>query len=215
MLRIPFYPNTKDNTHCVQAALRSVLKFYFPKKNYSFTYLDRVTAHKKGLWTWNSAPLLFLARRGFQVINIENFNYKRFAQTGEQYLKKTWSKEVFETQKKFSDFQNEQRLARKLVSNKNIQLEQRPATLRDLSTLFEKKYIILCGINPYVLDRQKGYAGHIVVLVDIDKSSATFHDPGLPPQKRRKAPLRRFFRAMGYPTKRSAALIAVKLATDI
>lgn len=211
MLQIPFYSNTKDNTHCMQAVLKSVLKFHFPKKNYSFTYLDRVTAHKRGSWTWNSAFLIFLAKRGFHIINIENFNYRRFAWAGEEYLRKTWSKEVFETQKKFSDFQNEQRLAGKLVSHKNIQLKQRPATLHDLFMLFEKKYTILCGINPYILDRQKGYAGHIVVLVDIDKNSATFHDPGLPPQKRRKAPLRLFFRAMGYPTKNYAALIAVKL----
>lgn len=211
MLQIPFYQNTKDNTHCMQAVLKSVLKFYSPKRNYSFKYLDRVTAHKKGLWTWNSALLVFLAERGFQVINIENFNYRKFSQAGEEYLRKTWSKEVFETQKKFSDFQNEQRLAGKLVSNKNIQLEQRPAILRDLFRLFREGYIILCGINPYVLDHQKGYAGHIVILLDIDKNSVTFHDPGLPPQKRHKASLHLFFRAMGYPTKSSAALIAVKL----
>ena len=213
MLKIPFYQNTKDNTHCVQAALKSVLKFHFPKKHYSFTYLDRVTAHKKGLWTWNSALLIFLARMGFQVINIENFNYKKFAQAGEKYLQKTWSKEVFETQKKFSDFQNEQRLARKLTFSKNIHMKQRPTTLRDLFVLFKKQYTILCGINPYVLDRQKGYAGHIVILITINKNSVTFHDPGLPPQKNRKVSLRLFFRAMGYPTKDSAALTAIKLKT--
>lgn len=211
MLQIPFYPNTKDDTHCVQAVLKSILKFYFPKKNYSFAYLDQVTAHKRGMWTWNSALLVFLEKLGFQVINIENFNYKKFAQAGKKHLQRIWSKEIFETQEKFSDFPNEQRLAGKLVSNRNILLKQKPATLHDFLKLFKEEYIILCGINPYVLDRQKGYAGHIVIITDIDKYSVTFHDPGLPPQKNRKASLRLFFRAMGYPTKSFVALIAVKL----
>ena len=65
MLKIPFYKNTKDSLHCFQACLRSVLKFYFPKKDYSFEYLDRITVHKKGKGTWVSAALLFLAKKWF------------------------------------------------------------------------------------------------------------------------------------------------------
>lgn len=101
MIDIPFYPNLKDDTHCVQACLKSVLKFYFPKRNYSFRYLDRVTAHKRGKWTWDSAALMFLAQIGFEVIEIADFNTRKFAQKGEDFLRSVWPRDVFETQKNF------------------------------------------------------------------------------------------------------------------
>lgn len=211
MLKIPFYRNTKDNLHCLQACLKSVLKFYFPKNDYSFKYLDRVTAHKKGKGTWLSAALLFLAQKGFDIINIEIFDYKKFARLGEKYLKRLWTDEIFQTQKRFSDFKNEQRLAKILIKDKRIKLEKRSATLRDIRYFFRKKYILLCTINPYVLEGKKGYYSHLVVVTDVKKDTITFHDPGPLPLKNRKVSLKLFMKSMRYPSRRSASLIAVKL----
>jgi len=209
-MTIPFYNNTKDDTHCVQACLKSVLKFYFPQKDYSFNYLDKVTAHKKGKWTWNSAFLLFLANKDFEVINIEDFNYKKFSKYGESFLKKNWTEEMFLVQKKFSDLKNEQKLAGKLVQNKKVILKMKPAMLHDIRLLFKKGYILLSVVNPYVLERRKGYASHLVVIISLGEKTITFHDPGLPPLKNRKTSLKLFLKAMRYPSKESANLIAVK-----
>ena len=212
MEKIPFYKNTKDNTHCFQACLKSILKFYFPQKNYSFSYLDKVTAHKKGKWTWASAGLIFLAKTGLKVINIENFSYKKFAKLGEKYLKDIWPDEIFQTQKKFSNIKKEQIFAKKLLKEKKIQLEERYATLKDIRNLFKKKYILLCNINPYILKNKKGYSSHSVLITDITKNTIRFHDPGLPPFKNRKVSLKKFLKAMRYPSKESASIIAVKKA---
>lgn len=211
MIKIPFYENSKDDTHCFQACLKSILKFYFPKKNYSFKYLDRATAHKKNKWTWNSAVFLFLEKFGFEIINIEDFDYAKFARLGEQYLKRIWIDEVFQTQKKFSDLKNEQKLAKKLIKNKKIKLLKRPATISDIKKLFIKNYIILVNINPFILNKKKGYSSHIVIITDMNKSKITFHDSGLPPQKNRKAPIKLFLKAMEYPYKEDASIIALRL----
>jgi len=48
---VPFYPNTEDNTHCLQACLKMVLKYFIQEKEYSYEDLDRVTAKVPGLWT--------------------------------------------------------------------------------------------------------------------------------------------------------------------
>jgi len=210
MLTIPFYPNTKDDTHCVQACLKSILKFYFPKKDYSFAYLDKVSAHKKSKGTWHSAFFLFLVKNGFEVINIEDFDYKKFSKYGENFLKKNWPEEMFLTQKKFSDLKNEQKLAGKLVQNKKVILKMKPAMLHDIRLLFKKGYILLSVVNPYVLEKTKGYISHLVVITGLSKKTITFHDPGLPPLKNRKTSLKLFLRAMRYPSKESANLIAVK-----
>lgn len=210
MLEIPIYKNTKDGTHCFQACLKSVLKFYFPKKAYSFKSLDRLTGHKKGKWTWDTKALIFLSKIGFEVIYISNFDYRKFAKLGEEYLRKHWTDEVYQVQKKFSDFRNEQHLAKKLIKEKKVKLKKRPGTLKDIKTLFAQGYIILAPINPYVLDRKKGYTSHLVIITDIKKDTIFFNDPGLPPQKNRKAKIKVFLRAMGYPSQRSISLIALK-----
>lgn len=211
MFHIPFYKNTKDDTHCFQAVLKSILKFYFPEKNYSFAFLDKISAHKKDKWTWISSTFIFLAEQGFKIIHIENFDYKKFALSGELYLQKFWTDEVYQTQKEFSDIKNEQRLAKLLIKEKKITLAKRPATLKDIKYFYKNKYIVSCAINPYVLKKQKGYASHAIIITNLAKDKITFHDPGLPPRKHRTASLKLFFRALCYPTKRDANLTAIKL----
>lgn len=155
--------------------------------------------------------LMFLSRIGFEIIDIGgDLDYGKFAKQGEKYLRAIWTKEVFETQKKFSDIGNEQKLAAMLIEEKDIKLENRPATLRDIRELFSKGYILLCGINPYVLERRKGYSSHEVLVTDMKKHTIRFHDPGLPPTKNRKTSIKLFLRAMRYPTREGASFIAVK-----
>ncbi len=207
---IPFYKNLKDNNHCAQACLKSVLKFYFPHKNYSFKEIDKATAHKKGRWTWNSVILLFLVKQDFEVINIENCDYKTFAKRGEKFLKEGWTKEVYETQRRYSDFAQEQKLAKILLTNKQIKLEERYAKFSDIRKLFKEGYLMIIPINPYVLSGQKGYVSHTVVVQKLLKKTIIFHDPGLPPRPNRKTTLKKFYRAMAYPHKYNANIIAVR-----
>jgi hypothetical protein len=46
-IEMPFYPNTKDNTHCCQAALRSILKKIYPRKNFSYKKLKKYLINQK------------------------------------------------------------------------------------------------------------------------------------------------------------------------
>lgn len=156
---------------------------------------------------------MFLAQLGFEVVDIGGgLDYKKFAKRGERYLKAIWLKEVFETQKKFSDIKNEQKLAGMLIKEKRVKLKNRPATLRDIRKLFDNGYVLLCTINPYVLEHRKDYSGHTILVTDVKKHTIQFHDPGLPPTKNRKTSIKLFLRAMGYPTREAAGLIATKPA---
>lgn len=213
MREIPFYENSKDNVHCFQACLRSVLKYYFPNKDYGFKYLDRMVNYKKGKWTWNSAALLFLSKMGFEVIVIEDFDYKEFGRLGEKYLKDNWTIEMFETQKKFSDLKSEQKFAKLIARDEEIKLIERPAMLKDLKDLFKKDFMILCSINPYILDGEKQYGSHMILVTDISMTEIAFHDPGLPPNKNRKVPIKLFLKAMRYPHRNNASIIAVKFCS--
>lgn len=152
----------------------------------------------------------FISReKKFDMVNIENFDYGQFAEFGEDYLKMIWTNEIFEAQKKHSDFKQEKKLAKRLIREKRIKHIRRPATVSELEDYFRKGYMVLTTINPLVLRKETGYASHIVVITDIDSRSVTFHDPGLPPTKDRIVSRSDFQRAMRSPYRESASLIAL------
>ena len=210
MRKIPFYSNLKDNNHCLQACLKMVLKYYFPNKNYSFGKLDKMTMHVKGMWTWQSASLLALAEIGFEVINIENLDYKKFAKNGDKYLKKIWTEEVFSIQNKYSDLKQEQKIAGKMVESEKIKLVNRDVNFSDLENYFKKDYLVLVSVNPCVFENKKCYWSHIVLVTDINEKWVTFHDTGLPAIKNRKISRKKFEKAMTKPRKPDTNLIALR-----
>ncbi|MDD2935211.1 MAG: hypothetical protein PHX25_01930 [Candidatus Pacebacteria bacterium] len=210
MKKIPFYPNLKDNNHCLQACLKMVLKYYFPNKNYSFSKLDKMTMHVKGMWTWQGASLLALAGMGFEVINIENLDYKKFSKRGKNYLKEIWTEEVFETQKRYSDLNQEQKIAGKMIESEKIRLVNRGVNFSDLENYFKKDYLVLVSVNPCVFENKKCYWSHIVLITDINDKWVTFHDVGLPPIENRKISRKKFEKAMTKPWKPDTNLIALK-----
>lgn len=215
MRKIPFYSNLKDNNHCLQACLKMVLKYYFPNKNYSFGKLDKMTMHVKGMWTWQGASLLALADMGFEIVNIENLDYKKFSKRGENYLKEIWSQEVFETQKKYSDLNQEQKIAGEMAESKKIKLINRDVDFLDLENYIQKDYLVLVSVNPCVFENKKCYWSHIVLVTNINEKWVTFHDVGLPAIENRKVSRKKFEKAMIKPWKHDTNLIALKYINKI
>lgn len=189
-----FYKNLKDDLHCFQAALLIVLSVYFPKKKYSYKEIDKISGFKKGAATWDSMALYWLAKKGFDVVRISSFDYKRFAKDGEAYLKWFWRPDVYEWQEKVSDFKKEQKAAKKLLPYVNF--KHKNATVEEIEDLWAKHYSIIASVNPRILDNKKGYSSHSVVVTNMDASTITFHDPGLPPQENRKVTHRLFQKAL-------------------
>ena len=206
--KIPFYSNTKDNTHCYQAVYKMILKYYFPRSSYTWKQLDKITAKTKGLWTWPMAGLLWMVKKHFEIIVIEPFDYKHFIKSGGNYLLKEYGKKVGESQIKHSDIKKEIKNAKKFV--KNIKIEKRIPNQTDLKKLIKKDYLIICNVNSRKLNKKKGYAGHFVLLKGLTKNNYILHDPGLPPYEDRKVKFDLFNRAWAYPNKNAKGIMAVK-----
>lgn len=83
---VPFFANTNDNTHCYQAIVKSVLKYYFPDKDYSWKALDTFTGKKPGMATWPTQSLLHFQSLGLNVNIKEMFDYQEFGLKGKEYL---------------------------------------------------------------------------------------------------------------------------------
>jgi len=81
-LKIPFYPNLKDDLHCFQASLKMALSVLAPSTQYSYATLDSITGHKRGRVTWDIKTLLWLAEHGFYVKKVSILDYRAFAKLG-------------------------------------------------------------------------------------------------------------------------------------
>lgn len=208
-LNIPFF-ESPDNNHCLQACLKMVLKHLMPEKEFSYSDLNKISKHIPDKWTWQGASLLYLTDLCFQVVNIENLNYKLFAKKGGEYLKTIWAPEVFEAQSKFSDLEQEQIIAQKLIINEKIKLINKDISLDDIINLINNDYIVMVSINPYVIRKEKGYSSHMVVINGIDDNHMVWHDPGPSGEKNKRTTISLFEKAITKPAKEDGNIIGIK-----
>lgn len=198
-MSLPFYSNLKSDTHCFQAALKITLKYFFPKKKFSYKILDKMSYHPNlKYWTWPMAGLLSLVRFGLKVKFHSHLDYQKFAKDGEQYLSRIYPEEHVRTIVKFTaDMQREMEHANKMI--KLGIFSNRKITLEEVERKFANSGICIFLINSNVLSRKRGYVGHFVVLTGIDKNYVQIHDPGLPPRQNRKIPRKLFEKSWRYP----------------
>ncbi len=203
---IPFYSNTKDNTHCYQACLKMILKHIFPKKNFTFKKLDKLTNKPKGKWSWYPAGLVSLHKMKLIVKLYSMFDYKKFSQKGEDYIYSLFSKENAEIVIKKSDIPSAVKDTKKMLKRRIFQRKR--IHFRKVEEFFKKGYDIMLWVNSRLLNRANGFTGHFVVLTGFDKNNIYVHDPGLPPRPNRKVSKKHFLKAWEY--KRYGDVVLIK-----
>ena len=207
--QVPFYSNTTDDTHCYQAALRMVLKYFLKDRDFTLIELETMTAKVSGLWTWPTAGMLWMKENGFDVIDMEVFDYRMFAQEGEQYLIDFFGEKVGVAQIKHSYIPQEIELAKELLGKQIFKLVL--PTYKTILKYLDKGYLVICNVNSHKLNNEKGYAGHYVVMKGYNEFGFTLHDPGLPAQENRFVNFEDFEKAWAYPNKKARNIIAFKL----
>ncbi|MFH1873624.1 MAG: hypothetical protein ABH859_00350 [Pseudomonadota bacterium] len=208
-MKVLFSPNTMDGKRCYQAALAMVLNTFRPETKVYPSDLDEVTNHTPGKWTWPTAGMLWLLDNGFELRLIEDFDYEEFARRGPDYIIDKAGPEVGEAQIRNSLIDQELDYARKFAKLNLV--EKRLPCFKDIRQLLAEGYLVLCNVNSAALHGQPGYAGHFVVIFEIDDQNLTMHDPGLPPRPGLKVSREIFEKAWAYPSENEKNLLAVRL----
>lgn len=172
---VPLY-NNPDGTHCFQASLRSILKFFEPHKNFTFKQLDKITAKEKGLWTWPMAGELWLKESGYEVKKIERFDYARLAEIGGDYLVELFGPKVAHEQIIHSNMSVEINRARDFAGK--IDISQRLPGIEDIRKYLGEGFLVWCVINSRKLSGSAGYVGHFVVVTGYDENGLYINDSG-------------------------------------
>lgn len=205
---VGFYPNTSDDTHCFQAVLKMILKYFYPEEDYSWQELDRKTAKVESLWTWPMAGILWLKEKGLYIRLIDPFDYKKFVEIGGQYLIDEYGDEVGNEQIQHSDIEQERELTKQYIEK--VGIEKRIPELIEIKDYLEAGYLVGCNVNSKKLNRQEGYVGHFVIVKGFDDNRLIIHDPGLPPLENRKVGFATFEKAWAYPNEKAKNIMAFK-----
>jgi len=206
---IPFFSNTPDGTHCFQAALKIILAYFWPSREFSYEELDKISAKVPGKWTWPTAAMTWLMEQGYDIRLIEDFDYDAFAKRGEAYIMERCGAEVGKAQIENSVISREREYAGKFAAV--APLENRIPTFEDIKELLEAGYLVICNINAAALYGFEGYSGHFVVVFECNQKTVTIHDPGLPSQPSLKVKHAIFEKGWAYPTEREKNLLAIRL----
>lgn len=198
---VPFFSNTPDDTHCFQAFLRMVLKYFEPEKDFTWRELDRLTAKRAGLWTWPLAGMMWMSDRGYEVVDVEEFDYGRFVEEREGYLLEFYGSEGGAEQIAHSDIDQEVAMAQRLLQS-GLVTKGLP-TLEMVGGLLDEGYLAGCLVNSRRLNGKNGYVGHFVLVKGMGEEGLTLHDPGLPPAENRPVSFGEFEQAWAAPDEKA------------
>ena len=211
MKDVPFFANTDDDTHCVQASFRIMLKYFMPECDFSYEQLDEMSQKQAGKGTWWPPLLLEIRKLNFSVKDIESFDYLAFYEQGESYAEKHFPPEVADYHLKQTNLMNIRPMIPEFINK--IELETRAATINDVETLLRAGWLVGLGVNSRVLNNKPGYVGHVVVVFGFDAKTNHFwlHDPGLPPKPNRPISRQKLEESWFWTGPEKAVLTAVKL----
>lgn len=184
-----------------------VLKFFLPEKMFTYKQLDEMTGFKKDLWTWSNKGMVALAKMGFTVEGIQDFDIEEFARRGEPMLMDYFGDEAGSEQIFRSDIPSEQKIAKEYIQY--IHHQNRIPTLNDIVSYLKNGFLIICNVNAQKLYGIDGYVAHDVVVFNV-LDTVLIHDPGLPRYKNRKVTKSIFEKAWAYPDEKAKNIIAIK-----
>lgn len=209
MKNVPFFANTADDTHCVQASFRIMLKYFMPEREFSYDQLDEMSQKRTGKGTWWLPLLLELNRLEIAVKNIGRFDYKQFYRDGETYVRRIYPKETADYHLNRTNLNAIKPYIPEFL--KNIEFESRPAVPSDIDKLLAQGWLVALALNSRTLNNQPGFVGHVVVVFKANDKYVWLHDPGLPPKPNRKISRQKLAESWYWSGQDNAALIALKL----
>lgn len=179
LVQVPFVSNTPDDTHCLQAAYMSIVRyfeldFFMPMNEWS-----TVTGYEDGLGAWANAGLVWFKERGYDVKHYELFDFQKFIDNPKDYMIEVHGEEAGKWGIEHTNVPAEvERM--KLLMESHI-IEKRRPSIEDIKVFIDGGYLVRVTVNCGTLDGTSEYVGHAVVVTGYNDMYIQFHDPGSPP----------------------------------
>jgi len=174
------FPNSPDNTFCLQACVLSVLSYYFQSK-FSEEEVAKSTDYHPKFFSWCPRTVVWLNQLGLDVKLYSPGDYERIGKEGLKYLKESKG-QYFELEKKRGDYQYlpEIQIAIREMLNKNLwvkeslSIEKLRGELKNKQTLAIGKTIMEWLDGKYI----EGTAHFVTVVKEYSPMVWLVQDPG-------------------------------------
>src|ERR1700748_556849 len=103
--KVPFYQNHEDNMHCAVAVYRMLFEHFLHRK-LTWEEAEKMCGFKDNTAAWQVTIWERMANIGFDIRMIEDFDYRRYAKEGDDYLRKHFSQAKYEWQVSHSDIRD-------------------------------------------------------------------------------------------------------------
>lgn len=173
-ITVPFIPN--PNTRCVVACFGMGLEHFSPEKKLSMKELEEFCGFKEGQGTWKAVAMLNLAKLGYQVHWIEQFDYETFAKDPKAYLRTILDDEAFENQVSHTDLALEAKRMQEYI-DKDLPLENRQSTNEDIKHFIDDGWLVHLEVNARPLAGKTGYDGHSILVTGYDDKEVIIQNP--------------------------------------
>jgi hypothetical protein len=206
--QVPFFANTPDDTHYVQAVFKMALKYFLPNKDFSWKQLDEMTQKQTGKGTWWFPAVARLNQMGLETTYIEKFDYAQYYAQGDDYMRAFYGHEIGDWFLRNSNIAKVKKLIPEFLASRHV--ETRAAMLHDINDFLNQGWLVGAEINVRVLQNQSGFNGHMILIHSRQDNNYIVHDPGLPAVANRVIDRGTFKRAWAYSGPDKTALIAFK-----
>ncbi len=208
----PFYSNTPDGVHCLQASLKMVLDATSPELKITLPELLYISGNSGEEATWPIRSAVYLARAGFDVVFMDPFPLPDFIKDPKKALSDFYGEEAAEWQIENSDIKRATLDAKYLLETPHIDAHFENVTFDDLASLLEQGYLCICNVNSKALKGEEGYSGHFVVVYKIDSAKRTVwvQNPGPPSSREAEVSFDVFDKAWAHTGPKYRNILAVK-----
>jgi hypothetical protein len=172
--KVPFIFN--PDTRCVPCVFGMGLAHFTPEKKYSMRQLDEFCGFKEGYGTWKGQAMLNMAKLGYQVHWIEQFDFEKFSEDPKVYLTGILSDDVYQEQIKNTDLELEATVMKTYIV-KGLPIENRQATNRDIKHFLDEGWLVHLEVNARILAGRPGYDGHSILVTGYDDDEVIIQNP--------------------------------------
>lgn len=178
----PFYGNREDNMSCSLATYRSLIE-HFTGQVTGWDDIAKLQGFKPGVTAWTVKALTQLSKNGWDIVMYEPFNYLKYLDDGIEYLYDQFGKEAADWQIQNSNVIEMKKYIPDFVGS--VKHYVKNPTIEDVEGMIDDGRLVTLILNSRILNQQKGYVAHSILIFDNDDHHFKFHDPGLPPRKSR------------------------------
>lgn len=176
MRQVPYHNN--PGNACALACYTMIGQYLLPDANITFEQLGKIADWRKGYVVWEFPVWKWLIERGVYIADYDVIDLKAWAKDGVTGLRSSIPPKEFAWYKENTyDLNEVTGHIQEVFTGPNFTYIRKKPTWEDVVAEYEKPGICDIVLNAQALNREKGFAAHRVVLIEITDEEVVFHDP--------------------------------------